>query len=57
LRSVAFGHTVRRTVGTVYLAADVPEGTAIEADVFDARLAGEVGPDVLVDPTGARLRV
>jgi glycine cleavage system aminomethyltransferase T/glycine/D-amino acid oxidase-like deaminating enzyme len=56
LRSVAFGHTVRRTVGTVYLAADVAEGTAIEADAFDARLAGEVAPDVLIDPTGARMR-
>jgi glycine cleavage system aminomethyltransferase T/glycine/D-amino acid oxidase-like deaminating enzyme len=56
LRSVAFGHTVQRTVGTVYLEADIGEGTAIEADVFDARVAGEVAADVLVDPTGARLR-
>ena len=56
LRSVAFGHTVQRTVGTVYLDAGIPEATAIEADLFDTRVSGEVAPDVLVDPTGARLR-
>ncbi|HSO29850.1 MAG TPA: aminomethyltransferase family protein, partial [Candidatus Sulfomarinibacteraceae bacterium] len=56
LRSVAFGHTVAQTVGTVYLPADVDEGTPIEVDVFDGREPGFVAADVLYDPTGARMR-
>ncbi|HEX5240427.1 MAG TPA: aminomethyltransferase family protein, partial [Candidatus Limnocylindrales bacterium] len=56
LRSAAFGHTVRRTVGTVYLPAEVAEGAPLEVDVFADRVAGSVAADVLVDPTGARMR-
>ncbi|MBI2776591.1 MAG: FAD-dependent oxidoreductase [Chloroflexi bacterium] len=56
LRSAAFGYTVGRTVGTAYLPAEVPQGTAIEVDVFDGRLRGEVAAEVLHDPGGARMR-
>jgi glycine cleavage system aminomethyltransferase T/glycine/D-amino acid oxidase-like deaminating enzyme len=56
LRSAAFGHTVGRTVGTVYLAPEASEGTPIEVDVFDGRVAGSVAADVLHDPSGARMR-
>jgi len=56
LRSAAFGYTVGRTVGTVYLAAAIEEETPIEVDVFDRRETGVVAADVLVDPTGARMR-
>ncbi len=56
LRSGAFGYTVERTVGTVYLPASVAEGTPIEVDVFDRREPGIVAADVLHDPTGARMR-
>ena len=56
LRSAAFGYTVRRTVGTTYLPAGAPEGAPIEVDVFADRLPGEVASDVLVDPTGSRMR-
>lgn len=56
LRSAAFGYTVGRSVGTTYLPAKVPEGARIEIDVFADRTAGEVASDVLVDPTGARVR-
>ena len=56
LRSAAFGYTVGRTVGTTYLPAGVAEGTKIEVDVFADRVAGEVAADVLVDPSGARMR-
>ncbi|HYK96747.1 MAG TPA: FAD-dependent oxidoreductase [Candidatus Dormibacteraeota bacterium] len=56
IRSAAFGYTVGRTVGTTYLPASVPEGTAIEVDVFADRVKGEVAPDVLVDPDGDRMR-
>jgi glycine cleavage system aminomethyltransferase T len=56
LRSAAFGYTVGRTVGTTYLPADVPEGNAIEIDVFADRMPGEVAPGVLVDPAGEKIR-
>jgi glycine cleavage system aminomethyltransferase T/glycine/D-amino acid oxidase-like deaminating enzyme len=56
LRSAAFGYTAGRTVGTTYLPSRIAEGTPIEVDVFADRVAGEVAPDVLVDPTGARMR-
>ncbi len=55
LRSVAYGPTVRRTVGTVYLPPDVAEGTPIEVDVFaEPRVRSPSLRDVLVDPTGSR---
>ena len=56
LRSVAYAPTVGRTVGTIYLRPDVAEGSAIEVDVFDDRAAGLVAADVIIDPTGARMR-
>jgi 4-methylaminobutanoate oxidase (formaldehyde-forming) len=56
LRSAAFGYTVGRTVGTTYLPAGIPEGAGIEVDVFADRVAGVVAADVLVDPSGARMR-
>ena len=56
LRSAAFGYTVGRTVGTTYLPAGVPEGATVEVDVFADRVAGVVAADVLVDPSGARMR-
>jgi len=56
LRSAAFGYTVGRTIGTTYLPAGIPEGEAIEVDVFADRVAGVVAADVLVDPNGARMR-
>ncbi len=55
LRSAAFGYTVGSTVGTVYLPASLPEGEPLEVDVFDSREAAVVAPDVLHDPTGARM--
>jgi glycine cleavage system aminomethyltransferase T/glycine/D-amino acid oxidase-like deaminating enzyme len=56
LRSAAFGYSVGRTVGTVYLPVDAGPGTPIEIDVFDRREPGVVEVDVLHDPTGARMR-
>lgn len=56
LRSAAFGFTVGRTIGTVYLPSSVGEGTPIEVDVFADREPGIVAPDVLHDPTGVRMR-
>ena len=56
LRSVAYGPTVERTIGYVYLPSSVTEGVALEIDVFDHRVPAIVAPDVLVDPRGERMR-
>ena len=56
LRSVAYGPTVERTIGYAYLPASTPDGADLEIDVFDRRVAAVVGPDVLVDPRGERMR-
>jgi dimethylglycine oxidase len=48
---------LRDHIGYVYLprALAVP-GTPLEVEVFGARLAAEVSPDVLYDASGARIR-
>ena len=56
LRSVAYGYTVRGTIGTVYLPHDVEEGTTLEVDVFDGRETAVVTADVVHDPAGERMR-
>jgi 4-methylaminobutanoate oxidase (formaldehyde-forming) len=56
LRSAAFGYTLGRTIGTVYLDAQVAAATPITVDVFDERVHGEVAAEVLYDPSGARMR-
>jgi len=56
LRSVAYGPTVERTIGYAYLPASTTEGSGLEIDVFDRRVSAVVGPDVLVDPRGVRMR-
>ncbi|MFL5682735.1 MAG: FAD-dependent oxidoreductase [Chloroflexota bacterium] len=56
VRSVAYGPTVERTVGYAYLPASTPEGAGLTIDVFDRHVAAVVGPDVLVDPRGERMR-
>jgi 4-methylaminobutanoate oxidase (formaldehyde-forming) len=58
LRSGGYGYTVGRHIGLVYL--DLPlaaRGTPLEVEVFDRRWPGEVAPDVLYDPGGARIRM
>jgi len=56
LRSVGYGTTVSRTLGYVYLPSRLVEGSMLEVDVFDERLPATVAADVLVDPTGLRMR-
>ncbi len=55
LRSVAYGHTVGRTIGYVYLPHHL-EREAIEVDVFDGRVPATLAADALVDPAGDRMR-
>jgi 4-methylaminobutanoate oxidase (formaldehyde-forming) len=56
LRSVAYGYTVGRMIGFVYLPADMPEGAPLAVDALDRRIPAEVVADVLVDPAGERMR-
>jgi glycine cleavage system aminomethyltransferase T len=56
VRSAAFGYTVGRTIGTAYLPAGTPEGATVEVDVFADRIPATVAADVLVDPTGVKMR-
>ncbi len=56
LRSAAYGFSVHRTVGYVYLPSDVEEGAEVEVDMFDQRIRAAVAADVLVDPAGDRMR-
>ena len=56
LRSVAYGYTVSRTIGYVYLPRELGEGDELEVDVFGERLPATIAPDVLHDPTSSRMR-
>ena len=56
LRSAAYGPTVERTIGTVYLPSGLAEGTTLEVDMFAERVPATVAADVLVDPRGSRMR-
>jgi 4-methylaminobutanoate oxidase (formaldehyde-forming) len=56
LRSVAFGPTVSRTIGSLYCSASLTEGSRLQVDVFDQRIPAIVAADVLVDPRGERMR-
>jgi glycine cleavage system aminomethyltransferase T len=58
LRSGGWGYTVARHIGLVYLPAALAAlDTPLEVEVFGARVAAAVVPDVLYDPAGARLRL
>ena len=56
LRSATYGYGVSRTVGYVYLPRDTQAGEAVSVDVLGAQVPSVVAPDVLHDPTGARMR-
>ena len=56
LRSTAYGPTVSRSIGSVYVPSELSEGVELEVDVFDERIPGIIAADVLVDPSGQRMR-
>jgi glycine cleavage system aminomethyltransferase T len=56
VRSTAYGPNLSRTIASVYLRSGLPEGTALEVDVFGERIPGIIAADVLVDPAGQRMR-
>ena len=56
LRSVAYGPTISRMIGYVYLPVQFHQGDRLEIDVFDERVEAVVMPDVLIDPAAERMR-
>jgi glycine cleavage system aminomethyltransferase T/glycine/D-amino acid oxidase-like deaminating enzyme len=56
LRSVAFGPTIRRTIGYTLLPVALEEGSRLTIDVFADRVDAVIAADVQVDPTGHRMR-
>ena len=56
LRSAAYGHTLRRTIGYVYLPHNLAPGDRVEVDVFADRVPATVSADALHDPRGLRMR-
>jgi glycine cleavage system aminomethyltransferase T len=55
--SAAFGHTVGAPVAYAWLPASTSEGTQIEIQYFDRRIAATVAAEPLVDPEMKRIRV
>ncbi len=56
LRSTAYGHTLRRTIGYGYLPHNLVPGDRVEVDVFASRVPATVMADALHDPRGLRMR-
>jgi len=56
LRSAAFGYTMRKMVGYVYLPLHLAEGSEVEIEVLGQDVRGTVVPDAMVDPGGKRMR-
>ena len=54
--SGGYGHAVQRSIAYAYLPPAVEVGAAVEIDIFGEWVAGEVVPEPLFDPTGARIR-
>ncbi|HEV8157229.1 MAG TPA: glycine cleavage T C-terminal barrel domain-containing protein, partial [Gaiellales bacterium] len=56
VRSVAYGHTVGRTIAFAYLPADLADDARVEVEVLGRPVAAELAADVLVDPEHTRVR-
>ena len=54
--SAAFGHTVGAPVAYAWLPASADEGTSVEIQYFDRRIAATVAAEPLVDPEMKRIR-
>lgn len=54
--SAAFGHTVRAPVAYAWLPSSAKEGTRIQIQYFDRRIAATVAAEPLVDPEMTRIR-
>jgi glycine cleavage system T protein len=55
VRSVAYGFTVRRTVGYAYLPVELGPGAKVQVEVFGELVPAEVSEDALYDPGRTRI--
>ena len=52
-----YGYTVGRSIAYAYLPPEHAEpGTAVDVEIFGARIEGEVAREPLFDPEGERIR-
>jgi 4-methylaminobutanoate oxidase (formaldehyde-forming) len=57
LRSVGYGHTVRKNIGLAYLPLELAKvGTALEVEIFGDMVPAQVAPRILYDPKGEALK-
>jgi glycine cleavage system aminomethyltransferase T len=57
MRSGGYGYTVGKSIGLVYLPAEVAQmGTQLEIEIFGERYAAQVDADVLYDAKGETIR-
>jgi 4-methylaminobutanoate oxidase (formaldehyde-forming) len=57
ITSAGYGYTVNASIAYAYLPIeDAKPGTPISVDLFGTWVPGEVAPDVLYDPSSARIR-
>ncbi len=57
IRSAAFGHTVGKDIGLVYLPVDLTKpGTKVDVEIMGKRARAEVVVMPLVDPEGTKIR-
>jgi 4-methylaminobutanoate oxidase (formaldehyde-forming) len=57
IRSAAFGHTVGKDIGLIYLPIDLAvPGKILKVEIFGRRVDARVSAMPLVDPTGEKLR-
>ncbi|HET7467373.1 MAG TPA: aminomethyltransferase family protein, partial [Candidatus Dormibacteraeota bacterium] len=54
--SGGYGYSVGRSIAYAFVPAQVPEGAAVEVEVFGAWIPGHVSPEPLYDPQGVRVR-
>jgi 4-methylaminobutanoate oxidase (formaldehyde-forming) len=55
IRSAAFGHTIGKDIGLIYLPLDLAQpGTALEVEIFGRRIEARVAALPLVDPAGQK---
>jgi glycine cleavage system aminomethyltransferase T/glycine/D-amino acid oxidase-like deaminating enzyme len=55
LRSVAYGFTVRRTIGYAFLPVELGPGAEVQVEVFGELVRAEVAEDAVVDPARTKI--
>jgi 4-methylaminobutanoate oxidase (formaldehyde-forming) len=57
IRTAAYGHTIGKDIGLVYLPPDLAKaGTTLEVEVLGERITAQVAELPLVDPKGVKIR-